>query len=143
MKKEELFRSLAFPPRLFAGAKECVEELCSRGKKLGLVTGTSGYEVRTNVPASLLSCFHIVISGDLVTRGKPDPEPYRLALEGLSAAPEEAIVIENAPFGIRSAKGAGIYCIALATSLPPLFLQEADLVLRDLKELREVLGAPR
>jgi beta-phosphoglucomutase len=141
-KKEEIFRWIV-SPRLFDGAKECVEELYARGTKLALVTGTSGDEAKANIPAPILSCFHALIPGDLVTKGKPDPEPYRLALQKLSVSAEEALVIENAPYGIRSAKGAGIFCIALTTSLPATFLQEADLILRDLKELREVLLGPR
>lgn len=139
-RKEEGFRALV-SPRVFEGAQECVQEFYSRGKKLALVTGASGEAARVNIPPSLLSLFHVIVSGDLVERGKPDPEPYHLALQRLSVSAHEALVIENAPYGIRSAKDAGILCIALTTSLPAVFLQDADIILKDLKELREVLLA--
>lgn len=138
--KESIFRRLA-TPRLFEGAKECVEDLSGHGKRLALVTGTSSDEVKANLPASVLSLFHVIISADKVTRGKPDPEPYLLALRELAVSPGEALVIENAPYGIRSAKAAGIFCIALTTSLPSPFLREADMILKDLHELREALSA--
>jgi len=140
--KEELFRSFASVPRLFPGAEECVRALYDLGKKLALVTGTSSAELRSNLPRTLLPLFHAIVSGDMVTRGKPEPEPYVTALGRLGVGPSEAVVVENAPYGIRSAKAAGLYCIALTTSLPPPFLAEADLILEDMHAVRKVLCEP-
>ncbi len=136
--KERIFRAIA-SPRLFTGAKECIETIHNRGKKLALVTGTSGTELRSNVPASLLSLFDAIVSGDMVSRGKPDPEPYLMALAHLGVQAHEAVVIENAPYGIRSAKAAGLYCIALTTSLPRSYLKDADLILETIHDVRKVL----
>jgi sugar-phosphatase len=48
-----------------------------------------------------------VISGDMVERGKPDPEPYRRGAELLGFAPAECIVVEDAPSGVGSGLAAG------------------------------------
>lgn len=136
--KEEIFRSLA-SPALFPGALELVEELHDAGKHLALVTGTSTTEARANLPDRLLRCFQAVVTGDRVQKGKPDPEPYETALRLLRASRKTALVIENAPYGIRSAKSAGLRCVALATSLPVQYLQEADDIVKDLHELRSFL----
>ena len=136
--KEEIFRSVAIPT-LFPGAEGLIRTIRERGKRLALVTGTSGREARTNLPADLLGCFDVLVSGDMVTEGKPHPEPYRMALGLLGAGPDESLVIENAPYGIESAKRAGLRCIAVTTSLPAVYLQGADKTVRDLEELRGLL----
>ncbi|MEW6439444.1 MAG: HAD family phosphatase [bacterium] len=137
-RKEQIFRSLSFP-KLFPGAQELVFDLRAADKRLALVTGTSASEVETNLPRDLVRCFDVVVTGDRVQKGKPDAEPYRVALQGLGTAREASMVIENAPYGIQSAKAAGLRCVALATSLPARFLEGADHVVQGIHELRSLL----
>lgn len=101
-----------------------------------LVTGTSRRELRTLLPRTILARFHTIITGDQVRRGKPHPEPYQRAFRQLGVAPRQAIVVENAPYGIRSAARAraGIV-VALASSLPRRFLHEADLIVGSTRPL--------
>jgi beta-phosphoglucomutase-like phosphatase (HAD superfamily) len=47
--------------------------------------------------------------------------------------------VENAPFGIQSAKRAGMFCIAVATSLPKEYLKEADLVANEPSEIMGII----
>ena len=136
--KQRIFRSLV-SPALFPGAQELVHELRKEGKLLALVTGTSASEIRANLDAGFVHCFQAVVTGDRVERGKPDPEPYETALRLLRVSRQEALVIENAPYGIESAKRAGVQCIAVATSLPAQYLRGADGVAHDLGELRSLL----
>jgi beta-phosphoglucomutase-like phosphatase (HAD superfamily) len=61
-----------------------------------------------------------------VKKGKPDPEPYLMALQRGKLKPNEAIVIENAPLGIEAAKAAELFVIAVNTGpLPDTILLEA------------------
>ncbi len=138
MEKEALFKSLP-RPALFPGAEELISDLSRSGKKLALVTGTSMAEARNNLSTDLFECFDTVVSGDLVCWGKPDPEPYLRAVNALRILPREALVIENAPFGIQSAREAGLCCVALTTSLPAADLEGADRIVQDLYELRALL----
>ena len=54
----------------------------------------------------------MIVCGDMVTRCKPDPEPYRRALELLGVAPEHAIVVEDSPAGAAAGRAAGCHVIA-------------------------------
>jgi len=123
--KEALFKRLV-RVSLVKGARPFIRGLKKHGLKLGLVTGTSRAETLKILPKDLLSIFDASVTGDEVRRGKPDPEPFLKAMKLLRVKKNQAIVIENAPFGIRAAKAAGLYCVALKTSLPESYLKEAD-----------------
>ena len=58
----------------------------------------------------------VVVTADDVQRGKPAPDPYLLAAEGLGLAPADCLVIEDAPAGVEAAKAAGARVIAVATT---------------------------
>jgi mannitol-1-/sugar-/sorbitol-6-phosphatase len=57
-----------------------------------------------------------IISGDDVTHGKPDPEPYARAAEQFGIAPARCLVLEDHPDGIASAKAAGMTVIDVTES---------------------------
>jgi mannitol-1-/sugar-/sorbitol-6-phosphatase len=80
----------------------------------------------------------IVFGGD-VSRGKPDPEGYLAAACRLGADPAEALVVEDAPPGIEAAKAAGMVAVALPTTHGREELGRADVVLKSLGELPELL----
>lgn len=67
---------------------------------------------------------HIVLSEDLPA-GKPDPLPYRTALQVLNIGPSQALAFEDSPSGVRSAVGAGIRTVALTTGHPAHALEQA------------------
>ncbi len=56
--------------------------------------------------------FSFVLAGDVVSRKKPDPEIYLLALEKTGFKPEECIVVEDSRNGVLAAKDAGMNIIA-------------------------------
>lgn len=56
-----------------------------------------------------------IVTGDDVTRLKPDPEVYRRALTEIGLAPEEALAVEDSALGLRSALGAGLATIVVTT----------------------------
>ena len=89
--------------------------------------------------AAMLARFEAVVTGDSVTRGKPDPEPYLEAMAALRIDPDQGIAIENAPYGITSARAAGLFCVAISTSLPESYLHEADRIVTDHEALRTFL----
>lgn len=74
-----------------------------------------------------------------VKKGKPDPEPYLMALEKGNLMPNQAIVVENAPLGVRSAVAAGIFTIAVNTGIlrdEELLSNGADLLYHSMAELK-------
>ncbi|MDQ6741994.1 MAG: HAD-IA family hydrolase [Candidatus Dormibacteraeota bacterium] len=67
----------------------------------------------------------VLVSGDDVVAGKPDPTCYLIAAERLGARAEACIVVEDAPAGIRAAAAAGMATLAVATTHAPEELGEA------------------
>jgi beta-phosphoglucomutase len=135
LEKEELFKSIV-KKRFIAGSRAFIKALKKRGFKLALVTGTARHEVHRILPDQIFNLFDVVVCGSDVQNGKPHPEPYLTALRKLSIKARDAVVIENAPFGIRSAKSAGIRCLAIETSLPREFLKEADAIFHSFSHLK-------
>ncbi|OHD65742.1 MAG: hypothetical protein A2176_13490 [Spirochaetes bacterium RBG_13_51_14] len=110
-----------------------------RNKPTALVTGSLRRSVAHVMPGGVLSLFDVLITAEDVTNGKPDPEPYVKACMRLGVEPDRALIIENAPMGIRSAKSAGALCYALETTMPGRLLADADRIFRDHESLFEFL----
>ncbi len=76
-----------------------------------------------------------IISGDMVERGKPDPEPYRRGAELLALRPEECTVVEDAPAGVGAGKAAGCRVLAVLGTHEASRLGQADWITPSLTEL--------
>jgi beta-phosphoglucomutase-like phosphatase (HAD superfamily) len=81
--------------------------------------------------AGLLDYFSTIVAAEDVQKGKPDPEPFRLAFERLRSrcadlSPSECIAVEDSLGGIHSAKAAGMPCLGVAHSYSRSRLQEAN-----------------
>jgi HAD superfamily hydrolase (TIGR01509 family) len=107
------------------------------GLKIGLASSSScGWVVGHLTRLGLLDCFDCICAADDVERIKPDPELYLTVLYRLNVRADEAIALEDSPIGIRSAKGAGLFCVAVPNSLTSwLPLSEADLQLGSLADI--------
>lgn len=107
--KEAIYREVYAPEiRPVRGLVDLLEELRRRG--IPCAVGSSG--CRENVDFVLGNCgiadyFSCIVSGDRVTRCKPDPEIYLLAAEGLHLLPADCLVFEDARAGITAARRAG------------------------------------
>ena len=77
----------------------------------------------------------MVLGGDDVTLGKPNPDIYLLAAERLGLPPLECIAIEDSPVGIAAAVSAGIHTVAVRTeSTKGLDISQAHQVLDSLED---------
>jgi len=77
--------------------------------------------------------FAYVLAGDMVTRKKPDPEIYNLALDKTGLKPGEVVVIEDSRNGVLAAKAAGLYVVATTNGYTENEdLNDADLILTSL-----------
>ena len=72
----------------------------------------------------------VLVTSDDVTNGKPHPEPYLQGAKRIGAAPEECLVIEDAPAWIQSARAGGMKVIGMASTYGAEKLREADAVVR-------------
>jgi HAD superfamily hydrolase (TIGR01509 family) len=112
------------------GAAHAVGLLHGAGYPLAVASsGVRGYLDTVLQRLGLRQYFGVLVSGEDVTRGKPDPEPYLLAAARLDVRPGQCVVFEDAAVGVRAAKAAGMACIGVPN---PAALQTQDLSLADL-----------
>lgn len=107
----ELIESGQLPPR--PGIKRIMREAMDRGIKMGICT-TSNEKAAHAVAYKILEgfTFNFVLAGDVVSKKKPDPEIYLLALQRSGLKPQECIVIEDSRNGVLAAKAAGMHVVA-------------------------------
>ena len=107
------------------------------GMKIGLASSSScRWVVGHLTRLGLLDYFDCICASDDVEHVKPDPELYLSVLHRLDVSAGEAIALEDSPIGIRAAKAAGLYCVAVPNPLTSrLPLDEADLQLGSLAEM--------
>lgn len=136
-RKEEIYRDLIWKdPPIIEGALELIRGLHEAGAALAV--GSSGPPANIElvlVSMGVQSCISIVVSGDDVTRGKPDPQVFSLAADRLEIAPARCVVIEDAPVGLEAAGAAGAHSVGIALYHPPEALEHADLVVPRLADL--------
>lgn len=142
--KEEIYRTIYAPEIApVKGLKELLELLRRAGIRCAV--GSSG--CRQNVEFVLSSCkieeyFEVKVSGDMVSRCKPEPEIYLTAAKTLGVKPEECIIFEDARAGFEAARRAGAGSIvAIATTLTAEVIQKeqlADVVVEDFSEITTI-----
>jgi HAD superfamily hydrolase (TIGR01509 family) len=142
--KTRIFHSMA-EAQIMPGILEVMNTLKQRGWTIGVVTGSGQRPLINRLLtdfADYLDQKHIVTAYD-VKRGKPAPDPYLMGLKKVGElAPWEAIVVENAPLGVRAGVAAHIFTIAVNTGPLPdsALLQEgADLLFNDMWELQRLM----
>ena len=64
----------------------------------------------------IADAFDEIVTGDMVSAHKPNPEIYLKATQVLGVEPAETLAIEDSPSGIRAARDAGLYTIAIRTT---------------------------
>lgn len=140
--KRKIFKDI-FTVKLMKGSKELLSELHRNNYHIALVTGTRLEVVKKVLQMGLEDIFEVIITGDMVSNGKPNPEPYLKAVNELNVRKENCLVIENAPAGIASAKSAGLKCFAVQTSLPQDYLKSADMIFPSINDLSAFLTKTR
>lgn len=119
------------------GVVEYLDEAERLGLKLAVASSSPENWVRGHLARlSLYQRFDAIKTADDVARTKPDTELYNAALEALSISAGEAIVFEDSPNGVKAAKAAGIFCVAVPNPLTEqLEFEGADLRLGSLAEV--------
>jgi HAD superfamily hydrolase (TIGR01509 family) len=113
---ERIYANVAPSP----GAGCLLQKARANGCTIGIVTSNSAKRAWAWLEAVNYRQFvDFIVSGDQVTRGKPDPEPYRLASERASHPPSTIVAVEDSIQGARSAVGAGLKTYAVAEGAGP------------------------
>jgi len=137
---EARFRA-AFRPHAqpLLGLKTLMDECRAEGIPLAVASSAMTKNVDFVVDTlKLRSYFASIVTGDDVSRPKPDPEIYIQAAERLTLAPAKCVAFEDSFVGIESAKRASMKCVAIASTFPAEELRsqtQADLVVKNFEEL--------
>ena len=127
-------------PEAMSYALDLLKKMKSQKLQLIVVTGSGQSSLLNGIEESFPEIFEhekMVTAFD-VKYGKPHPEPYLMALKKSGVEPWEALAIDNAPLGVKSASDAKLFTIGLNTGpLDAEILSEygADIVFNDMKEL--------
>ena len=110
------------------GLYALLNALDARGLAFGLASSSQANWV--DVILTILRVkerFRVVMSGDMVTNGKPAPEIYLTAAGKLGVEPSRCLVFEDSPHGIQAGKAAGMTVVAVLTDMT----RDLDLSLAD------------
>lgn len=127
---------------IIEGVEEFLQLLKDNGTAIAIYSGALLSEIELILDkADMRSYFETIVSADQVTRGKPDPEGFLLALERLNSKlsekiePEQCIVIEDSRWGLEAAVAAKMHPVAVTTSYPAEHLEPAEAIIDNLSEL--------
>ena len=132
-----------FPPaKPMPGALSLLRQLKEQGLTILIVTGSGQRSLLDKLNVDYPDIFRreLMVTAFDVKHGKPDPEPYLMGMQKGELSPDECIVVENAPLGVRAAKAAGIFTIAVNTGPLPdhvLLDEGADLLFPSMQALSD------
>jgi len=139
LKKSRLFETLKHSEKI-PYVTDLLTKIKSQKLEIYVVTGSGQPSLIESLELNFPGVFEkkkMVTAFD-VQFGKPNPEPYLIALKKSGLKPWEAVVIENAPLGVESSSKAGLFTIAVNTGpLDPVVLSDsgANIVFDSMKEL--------
>ena len=140
--KSHIFHSLPEAP-IMPGVLDLMQQIQADGIQIGVVTGSGQRPLIQRILSDFENYVdekHITTAYD-VKHGKPNPDPYLVGLKKAgNLMPYEAIVVENAPLGVRAGVAAKIFTIAVNTGpLPAQILLDAnaDLLFPTMKEFSD------
>ena len=139
LRQNQISNSLVDQQPVLPGVLDYLQEAKRRNLKLAIASSSSHSWVDGHAQRlGILQYFDQIICADDVGLGrtKPFPDLFFLALDRLQVPKEEAIVFEDSPNGVRAARSAGIFVVAVPNPITSMLaLEEAHLTLRSLADL--------
>ena len=139
--KSDLFNQYPQAERM-PGALEILTQIKDAGLIPMVVTGSGQTSLLDRLNQNFPNIFkrELMITAFDVKYGKPNPEPYLMALKKGGFQPNEALVVENAPLGVQAGVAAGIFTIAVNTGPLPdhaLLDQGANLLFHSMPDFNK------
>ncbi|KPL25456.1 MAG: hypothetical protein AMJ75_01020 [Phycisphaerae bacterium SM1_79] len=142
--KYDIFEKLAKTEgHIIEGARDFVLMLSRNKLPMAICSGALSAEIELILgQARLRAHFKVIVSAEHITKSKPDPQGYMLALKKLnenSEQPilaEQCVVIEDSHWGLQAAIAAGMHTIAVTNSYAAEQLAMAEKIVAQLSELK-------
>ena len=140
--KSDIFNSLPKAEPM-PGAYTLLRQVKEAGLQPVLVTGSGQLSLLEKLNHHFPDIFQkeFMVTAFDVKYGKPNPEPYLIGLKKAGIEPNEAVVVENAPLGVKAGVAAGIFTIAVNTGPLPdsaLLDEGANLLFGSMQELSDI-----
>ncbi|MEU1075480.1 MULTISPECIES: HAD family phosphatase [unclassified Streptomyces] len=141
--RERVEAALAEGVGAMPGAVAFVTRLAT-SRPLAVVSNSPRHTVLQHLHhVGLADAFALVLGSDDVEHPKPAPDLYRTACARLGVEPRGAVAVEDSAVGVRSARAAGLYVVAVAPSPGPDLTGDAlHTTLADPDLLRSLTGRP-
>ena len=135
--KEELFRhDIKGHLEVLPGVTDWLEILSRAGVRQAVASSAPQENIDAIIDElGLRTMFHTLVSGAKLS-GKPDPATFLLAAERLGVNPVDCLVIEDATVGVEAARRGKMKCVAVCTTHQREELQDADIVVDRLEDLK-------
>jgi len=99
------------------GLLQFIQSISNEGYKIALATSAPPENVDLILRKfQILDYFDLIVDKNQVVEGKPNPEVYQKAVQGLGLPKENCIVFEDSFSGIVSARDAGLMVVGVTTS---------------------------
>ncbi len=113
--------------------------LCGHAR-VAIVTSCPRMLADARLSAACLPTPGVLLTPELWTKGKPDPEPFLIGAERMRARPSDCVVLEDAPAGVQAGAAAGMTVIAVLTTHARQDLPQASAWIASLLDLPSALG---
>ncbi|MDD3252816.1 MAG: HAD family phosphatase [Lachnospiraceae bacterium] len=125
------------------GLKHLLEYLKEHGIKTALATGSNKSYTERNLEAvGIVEYFQYIVTGDMVSHAKPDPEIFQRAAEGLGEAPEFCMVLEDSQNGLEAGIRGGFITVMVPDLSQPdeVLRSRVDWVCESLEEVKDLVA---
>lgn len=131
--REQLHQTLSLRP----GISDWINQALQTSIQLAIASSSPRTWIDEHLArVGILDCFDVITTGDEVTRDKPDPEIYNLAVRRLGVPAATAVAVEDTGHGVTAAQAAGTFCIAIPNPhVPNGAVAHADVTLDSATEL--------
>jgi len=124
---------------LYPNVKDSLTLLKRLGYKIGIATSTPRVHAVLTLGAQLDIELDAFVTGDEVMNSKPAPDIFLKAGQDMGIEPAKTAVVEDSINGIKAAKAARMFAIAITNTTPLEKFTIADSAISDMKELKEVI----
>ncbi|MEE8328374.1 MAG: beta-phosphoglucomutase family hydrolase [Thermodesulfovibrionia bacterium] len=119
---------------VFKATVKLIKELGNKGIKIAVISSSknSPYILKR---IGIIKLLDAEVNGGDITKGKPHPQIFLMAVKEMGLKPKDCVVFEDAILGVEAAKRAKMLCVGIDRYNAPRRLEEADIVVKDLKEI--------
>jgi len=125
-------------PVLKPGVLELLAYLENKDIRLAVASSTNTKTTKEHLAINgIADRFEVIVGGDMIEKGKPNPDIFLKAAQLLGEAPEDCIVVEDSPAGIKAGTAAGMKAVLVPdqAAIAQEIIDLSDAVLESLLEM--------